>query len=107
MQLVRTQKANLFTVTEKKKTVSKKVGVFFVGTFANGLIFNLEHNSLNFGGFRFSLFEKESKLASSNSFSLDEDTARAKETVLVKFQLYKVFLFVCLHFRILHNQKIV
>ena len=52
-----------------KNIVSKKVGVSFVSAFANGLIFNLEHNPLSFGGFRFGLFEKESKIASSNSFS--------------------------------------
>ena len=68
-QFVRTQNANLFAVTEK--TVSRKVGVFFVSAFANGLIFNLEHNPLSFGGFRFSLFKKESKIVSSNSCSLE------------------------------------
>lgn len=76
-----------------------------VSAFANGLIFNFDHQvPLSFGGFPFGLYEKESKIASSNSF-----TQNRTPHVLVSYNHIKCFLsyIVCSHFSLSYNWEIV
>ena len=96
----RTWKA-IFTPHETRKITflgfSRKGGsknlfytFFFVSAFANGLIFNEEHNKPKFWWVSFRPFQKESNIASSNSFGLE--STRSKEIELVSNNGIKCFL---------------